>query len=176
MPNWCENHATLKHNDPAMIKRAMDAFLRAKLLSEFVPVPEPLTNTVAGHVSEGYDRELHEFQQKLNVKHFGYANWYDFAIAEWGTKWDIGGDNGSAHLENENTLRLDFSSAWTPPTAFYDKLQGMGFEVEALYCEPGAGFAGRHDADGDDCYDIESELMPKEIREAFSLELEGEEE
>jgi hypothetical protein len=37
MPNWCANTVTLEHDDPAMIKRAEDAFAAGRFLQEFVP-------------------------------------------------------------------------------------------------------------------------------------------
>ena len=147
MPNYCNNSLKLRHDDPAMIDRAMKAFQEGKLLEEFVPVPTELKETMAGHYGDGYKRELHEFTQQLNIKYFGYANWYDFAVAEWGTKWDIGGD-GTIERENDNELSMTFESAWSPPLAAYEKLQAMGFYVVGFYWEPGMCFCGRFDAEG----------------------------
>lgn len=43
MAYWCENLVTFRHKDPVMLKRAKDAFNRARLLEEFVPVPVDLS-------------------------------------------------------------------------------------------------------------------------------------
>jgi len=37
MPNWCSNSLTLKHNNPAMIDKAVAGFTEGKLLETFVP-------------------------------------------------------------------------------------------------------------------------------------------
>ena len=37
MPNWCSNSLTLKHDDPAMIDKAVAGFTEGKLLETFVP-------------------------------------------------------------------------------------------------------------------------------------------
>lgn len=149
MPNWCNNDLILKHADKAQIDKALAAFKEGKLLETFVPVPEALKETMAGHYGDPYKRELHEFTQQLNIKYFGYANWYDFAVAEWGTKWDIGGRDNTAEQLDDNTIVLTFESAWSPPIAAYEKLQALGFDVTGYYWEPGMCFCGRFDGEGD---------------------------
>ena len=147
MPNYCNNSLKLRHDDPAMIDRAMKAFQEGKLLEEFVPVPTELKETMAGHYGDGYKRELHEFTQQLNIKYFGYANWYDFAVAEWGTKWDV---SEPQYTENKDgSVTIWFDTAWAPPMPIYEELEAQGFEVEATYCEQGVGYAGWY-ADGED--------------------------
>ena len=44
---------------------------------------------------------------------------------------------------------MGFESAWSPPIYAYEKLQALGFQVTAYYWEPGMGFCGRFDSDGD---------------------------
>lgn len=60
MPNWCENTATLCHDNPEMLARAANAVTAGTLLQELVPMPED--------IGEG---------------------WYDWAITNWGTKRDV---------------------------------------------------------------------------------------
>ena len=153
MPNYCYNRLTLRHADPALINRAATAFKAGKLLDEFVPVPKELRDTVSGSYAAGYARELHEFQQNLNIKYFGFRNWYDFCCANWGTKWDVSGEVIS---EESNLLVVEFESAWSPPLDFYGTIQNLGFEVTAYYWEPGMAFAGRFDQDGDEFFKVKS--------------------
>jgi hypothetical protein len=129
---------------------------------------------VAGRVGDSIEQEALEAQEKLNEAQHGYKNWYDFCTNEWGTKWDVG-DEGSQTLVNENELTTTFSSAWSPPTGAYAKLQDLGFEVEAYYYEPGMCFAGIYDENGDDCYNIEGssesvrENIPQRLDEMFNI-------
>jgi hypothetical protein len=173
MPNWCDNTLTLKHKDPAMIKRAFDALEKGAFLNEFVPIPESL-HIVAGRVGDSIEQEALEAQEKLNEAQHGYKNWYDFCTNEWGPKWDVG-DEGSQTLVNENELTTTFSSAWAPPTGAYAKLQDLGFEVEAYYYEPGMCFAGIYDENGDDFYNIDGssesvrENIPQVLDEMFNI-------
>ena len=169
MPNWCNNDLTLTHADPEMLDRAEKAFRAGAFLSEWIPIPEPLKETMSGAYSDPYRKELHEFTQKLNVKYFGYTNWYDFCLKEWGTKWDVGGEDATCVRERDSIL-LSFESAWSPPTEVYYKLQELGFDVVAWYWEPGVGFVGRHDKDGDVCYETEDlSLVPPDFFDVYDL-------
>jgi len=174
MPNWCNNSVVLKHNDPAMIERARNAFNGEGLLQEFIPVPQALRDTVSGSMGED-KREAHEAQQKANREQYGYANWYDFCVSEWGTKWEIGADGNPAQ-DIDGGLVLGFDSAWSPPIAAYEKLLEMGFEIEAMYYEPGMAFAGVWDNGHDDYYEYGgldsagiAETLPAELDEAFGI-------
>jgi hypothetical protein len=170
MPNWCNNYLELEHEDPAMIERARKAFADGKLLAEFVPVPEDLS-IVAGRVGDDEDQKQKDLvaQMEVNVAKHGYANWYDYCVNEWGTKWDVGGDGGMA-TEGVNRIEMNFDSAWAPPTAAMDKFMALGFKVKLVYWESGMCFAGIYDENGDDYIDY-SDMTADEVAEAINPEL-----
>ena len=141
MPNWCNNNLTLEHEDPAMIQRAYDALQRGEFLNEFIPVPEDLKIT-SGFLGNGPEQEELERQTKANVEKYGYGNWYDFSIGEWGTKWDVGCDGQSDIHPDGKMLHTSFDSAWSPPVNAYYKLEELGFTVNAMYYEGGMCYAG----------------------------------
>jgi hypothetical protein len=147
MPNWCSNGLTLTHSDPVMIDRVIKG--KEGLLQEFIPCPQALIDTVSGFVGEG-QAEL-EAQQASNVAKYGYATWYDHNVNEWGTKWDVSAD--SIERLDENTVSMSFDSAWAPPVAAYERLEALGFTVEAFYYEPGMQFVGKYSEGYDDCYE-----------------------
>lgn len=170
MPNWCANTAILKHEDPAMIARARAGAV-AGLLNEFIPVPKPLMETVSGHMGNGYEQELNQFKMQLNLKYFGYKDWYDFCTGEWGTKWDVTGDA----QDHDNGVMIVFDSAWAPPIAAYEKLVDMGFEVAAKYYEPGCAFVGEWVNGEDMLFEIQGnsdwviDNIPEHLDEAFAI-------
>ena len=174
MPNWCNNSVEIYHDDPAMIERVRTAFNGEGLLKEFIPVPQALLDTVSGSTGED-KREAHEAQQKANVEQYGYANWYDFCVNEWGTKWEIGADGNPAQ-DIPGGLMLGFDSAWSPPIAAYEKLLEMGFRIRAMYYEPGMAFAGVWEDGADDYYEYSgmnsdqiAEELPSELDECFCI-------
>ena len=166
MPNWCNNTVTLEHSDPAMIERAKAAFLDGKFLNEFIPVPEDL-HIVAGSVgAQGSPEQTElELKEQANREKHGYATWYEFCVNEWGTKWDVGGDDGYVQDLNGGIM-LTFDSAWAPPTNAYEKLVDMGFRVHATYFEGGMMFAGDWENGEDDYYEL-GNMSSEEIREAL---------
>jgi hypothetical protein len=137
-----------------MITRAKQAFKDGRLLEEFCPVPASL-HIVAGRVGDDSD----EAQKKLaedtarNIATHGYGNWYDYCVNEWGTKWDVGGDGDQATVESPNSIKMNFDSAWAPPTAAMDKFMDLGFKVKLIYWESGMCFCGLYDENGDDYMD-----------------------
>ncbi len=142
MPNWCNNNLTLKHEDPAMIKRAHDAIERGELLQEFIPRPQELKDTISGGYGDPKKQAELEEKTKRNVEKYGYGNWYDFCVGEWGTKWDIG-EQGCSDIHPDGLImNAHFDSAWSPPVDAYYKLEELGFEVDAMFYEPGMSFAG----------------------------------
>jgi hypothetical protein len=152
MPNWCNNGITLRHADPAMIDRVVNA--KDGLLMEFLPTPQDLVDTVAGFVGE--DKEAaHLAQQARNIELYGAKDWYDWNVNNWGTKWDFSLD--SVDRADANTVTASFDSAWSPPIAAYGRLVELGFEIEAFYNEPGMCFCGKYTGSGneesDDCVD-----------------------
>ena len=175
MPNWCNNNLTLEHDDPAMIKRAFDALERGEFLSEFIPVPKELSETISGSFGDDERQALLEAQTARNIETHGYGNWYDFCVNEWGTKWDCGEQGASDIRPDGLMLHTFFDTAWAPPVAAYEKLEAMGFRVNAMYYEPGMGYAGSF-SDGS-CDDAELEGLSAddiereypELDEAFGI-------
>jgi hypothetical protein len=178
MPNWCNNTLELQHDDAEMITRAKAAFKDGKLLNEFCPVPESL-HVTAGRVGEKGSPEQTELeaQEKANIAAHGYSNWYDYCVNEWGTKWDVGGDDYNEPIdEGPNKVIMSFDSAWAPPTAAMDKMMDLGFSVRLYYYESGMCFAGIYSEDGDDYYDLSNlsseqakEELPEALDEMFGI-------
>ena len=169
MPNWCNNTVEIYHADPAMLERVRTAFKDARLLEEFIPVPKDL-QIVAGMVSDPDEQKKLEEDTKRNMEVHGYANWYDYCVNEWGTKWDVGGDDLGPAQDIPGGLMLTFDSAWAPPCAAYEKLTDMGFRIRAMYYEPGMAFAGIWE-DGDDQFYEYGGLNSEQIAEELPVEL-----
>ena len=146
MPNWCNNGVTLRHADPQMIDRVIKG--KEGLLMEFLPTPQELVDTVAGSFGDDEKQAALEAQESDNLAKYGHRNWYDWNIANWGTKWDFALEN--IDRVDANTVSAAFDSAWAPPIDAYIKLCALGFEIEAMYYEPGMGFVGKFTGDADD--------------------------
>jgi hypothetical protein len=174
MPNWCNNTLTLTHEDPAMILRAKEALDRGEFLNEFIPVPEDLKIT-SGYLGSGDEQKELERKTAENVEKYGYGNWYDYCVGEWGTKWDVGGDGQSDIHPDGKMLHTSFDSAWSPPVNAYERLVELGFGVEAMYYEGGMGYAGAFSNGADEELNLEGmsadeiEQNYPELDEAFCI-------
>lgn len=184
MPNWCNNTITISHPDMAMMKRVVKGYNQNKLLDEFIPVPLELKEG-AMNPSElmkirnwEYKKELDKVREELNRKYFGYKDWYDYCVSEWGTKWDIGRDSAPTLLMKDikdKTVTFDFDSAWSFPSGAYEKLVDMGFSIKAYYFEGGMGFCGMWENGSDDYYEIHGNSewvlnnIPASINQHFGI-------
>ena len=170
MPNWCNNVLTLTHKDPAMIERAVDAVNRELLLQEFVPCPQDLLDTSAGFFGDGDKQRELELKEQANIEKYGYKNWYDWCVANWGTKWDV---CEPELLETDsNTIKLAFDSAWAPPIEAYNGLLELGFEVDAMYNEFGMAFCGWYCDGTDQYFEYTSDTVgsiPRDLDEQFGI-------
>lgn len=170
MPNWTANAARLTPTDDA--SRNLIAAIAAEAKGEgnifqlIKPCPQALRDTVAG-----FGPGL-EGPQEVNRARYGYANWYEWCVDHWGTKWDA--RNIDALELNNGALVLHFDSAWSPPIGIYAELHVRGVLVTAAYAECGIGFVGIWQDGNDqedrmpcDWIDNEGEPRPHAIAEFF---------
>ena len=57
-------------------------------------------------------RKITEEEHRL-IEKTGYADWHDWSVGNWGTKWDASHSHMS--ILNATTLRMEFDTAWAPP-------------------------------------------------------------
>lgn len=173
MPNWCCNSLHLAHDNPEMIERAVQAAGAGRLLSEFVPCPQALQDTVCGGYSDHQQQEELERMRSANIAEYGYPTWYEWSIDNWGCKWDV--DCHAVNREDANNAFMAFDSAWCPPIEFYEHMEEMGFIVEAYWYEPGMMFCGQREDGSTDEYSIQGNSewvannIPKAIDEAMGI-------
>lgn len=164
MPNWCSN--TVEVRGPTKIVKSL---VDHKFdFQKIHPCPEAL-NITAGREGADEDEAQKELvrKEKANLKKYGYKNWYDWCVDQWGTKWNAGGSDREDMLvdfdddvDDTGIAVFSFSSAWAPPVGVYDKLKELHPElyIQGRYYEPGVGFMGVWD-DGDDrAYNMEGFL------------------
>lgn len=171
MPNWCENVVTFTHSDPAMLARITTA--ADKLFNEFFPCPPELLDTISGFVSGDEAQAALEAKQKSNMAKYSHADWYSWCLEYWGCKWDV---EASVEPSGDDSLVVTFSSPWSPPIAFYESMETIGFTVDAKFYECGMSFCGRYSSelgfesfqiDGDSDWVVDN--IPHDIDEEFNI-------
>ena len=110
-------------------------------------------------------KDICKFKEK-----YGYDNWYDWRLANWGTKW-----NACESLYDEDTQNMHFDTAWSIPEPILAKLAEENPEVNLdVYCEEEQGWFEeydskngilRHTASGDNIWDEETDQTHEERQE-----------
>lgn len=149
MPNWCSNKLTVSHSDKTALNRFVQTYNKGVVCEEFLPKPKDIGD-----------------------------GWYGWCIQNWGTKWDIGADEGTDHEERyalratvvDNEANCSFDSAWSPPIGLYNKLVELGYKVHASYFEPGMAFCGIYTDGYDNCIDYQDkDMIPVGIWNEYNL-------
>lgn len=119
MPNWCSNEMNIKGK-----KEDLDLLLEK-----------------ANNEEENNPLSLDKlFPTENTGKEDG---WYEWRLANWGTKWDL----SDVELErlSDDEISVRFSTAWSPPLEAFVKISKDYPEIEfsVFYSEPGADFCGK---------------------------------
>ena len=158
MPNYCNNVVEIR-GPVKVVKALVDHRLD---FMKIYPYPKDL-DIVAGR--SGADDSPEQIQlvaaEESNLKKYGYKNWYDWCVSEWGTKWNAGGsDNADMQIDwdedgDDSIALFQFDTAWAPALGVLQKLRDDHPElsVECRYHEPGVGFMGVWTDGHDRCYD-----------------------
>ena len=161
MPNWCTQYGEVRGTNKEL-KRFVEA-IRVEQddewkslpehnrsywsLNQLFPIPTELHETISGGYGTNEDGTKKpeqialEEQQAKNVAKYGYKDWYDWAYANWDTKW------GACNIEfdedtfqdGNNSIQLSWESAWSPAVGliknisaqFPELVFGMHFTEEA---------------------------------------------
>ena len=137
--------------------------LAQAVIDGFKPCPECI-NTTTEHSKElglGLDCSIEESIRRL--QEYGHDNWYDWHIANWGTKWAA----SDADVEfTKTSMTARFDTAWSPPEPIYQALVDKFHDLEITWHwdEPGMDQSGDLDTgavydyqcdcdcDEEDCY------------------------
>ena len=126
MPNWCQNVATIVHED----KEKIDA--------------------IENELNKEKD-DVALFQMLRPRPADQEETWYAWNCDNWGTKWDI--SYCDFDRIDDYTIKLNFDTAWGPCTTLYEYMETEGYTVEAYYNEEGMAFCGSFIDGYDDYHD-----------------------
>ena len=159
MPNWCNNSITIQGSTETLKTFWEEANQEGSgLLNAMVPMPKALQGTTSP------DPQPEQGNYKGPQPEIdGFTNWYDWAVNNWGTKWDIELERLEFTDNEDGTSSISgsFESAWSPPIEAYNKfLADMdGCSLVADYHEPSMDFLGEYDNGADNYYEGLVELI-----------------
>lgn len=83
---------------------------------------EHLTGKRQGNVKDFSEEDFDAFIQCLkNYRSYGATSWYEWRIANWGTKWNAYGQNDKRNTEDT----IHFETAWRSPLALMAELSKL---------------------------------------------------
>lgn len=68
-----------------------------------------------GQVDMELGKTVHE-----NIKKYGFADWYEWSLTNWGTKWNA--CDAACFEDKDGEVVYDFNTAWSAPTPIIDEL------------------------------------------------------
>jgi len=150
MANWCDNEVVIVFSDDAEFHKVIEIIGEVQDHIGFKSEEERVVGL--------FDRFIPTPEGKLADE-----GWYGWRIENWGTKW-----NPQIHdiMMGCNTITIRFSSAWSPPQAFFTKFTEMYQSTEAYltYVEEGMGYCGKaRYAKGEELADAYINQIPTEM-------------
>jgi len=142
MPNWCSNNVFID-GERESVQRFVEYVALGDSpfsLQAILPMPDDLT--IAMHpvrivTQVEYDeyepqhddgRPITQEMSDRFTRLYGYDNWHDWRVANWGTKWDTDGREVRSWITPRirqlarAKARFDFNTAWGPPVGIYRAL------------------------------------------------------
>lgn len=140
MPNWVRHNIVIRGNKEE-IKNCYEQITKGEGFSfkNIIPMPEEL-NVTSGSISyiaekwakaSDEDKKEIEAKNKLtdkekaqiqkivnNIAKYGFPTWYEWSLANWGTKWDackVVPDGGIECECDEDEITIAFDTAWSTP-------------------------------------------------------------
>jgi hypothetical protein len=167
MPNWCYNSLCVSGNKEILADFVSKTLVPCNMSSEeeydeshrftfniLHPTPKALEgNTSPLRKLEGEDDTQFKERMAENVRLYGAEDWYRWHLDNWGTKWDA--KSTSVEQLDDTNFNVQFHTAWSPPTTLYENMVEDGWEVRALYHEPGMVFIGSYEDGFDDYYEYD---------------------
>lgn len=129
MPNWVTNELKITSDNPELIKA-----VRAKILTVYngddyvgcngkeylsfaLLIPENLDDPNYRVKAEGASITATDKRADGTI-----FDWYNYHIDKWGCKWDSAPDEFNLYDDTETSLGMSFTTAWSCPCEWYEKL------------------------------------------------------
>lgn len=165
MPNWCFNRIDISHPNIMEIVNLLESDESPFDFEKIVPMPPILKTTTSGRREFEIDgqkvtldawfvpntgdfiadqKQSRPFtpEEQAALDAIGCRCWYDWALANWGTKWNS--SRAEREVVDNDFVHYSFHTAWSPPTFVIDALRERFpyAHITAFYDEPGMRAAG----------------------------------
>jgi len=162
MPNYCSCKLEVSGNKDELAK-FISTMNGTFSFNQIIPMPEELTKIHNGYATikvNGVDKQVRSWMEeddgngncvrvpvpaelaKRLINTYGTTSWYNWAISNWGTKWDAGDVRVDVGKDQAN---IWFETAWSPPRAYLEKVSEIfGLKFSIHFAEGGSCFWGTY--------------------------------
>lgn len=183
MPNWCENIATISHDNKESMQPLVNA-LKSVTQARKEYYDKLDNESVMDTFQDCYEANYDDCPQFFQATHpmpdelkgtsspQDSPNWHDWRLANWGTKWDVRYDSLKIHSMSDTSITVQFDTAWSPPQEWYAHMRLWNFKVDAYYFEGAMDFCGLDtEEDGEETYSCSQQLdlIPSRIDKLFGI-------
>lgn len=149
MPNWCSNDLVVTGNSSQLKDFVSKSVKEDNMfyLDGLVPTPPILLQQTSPSMYRGDENDTqakseYEMRQNLLKLEYGFTDWYNWRVYNWGTKWDVSDSYVSV---DEDKVAISFESAWSPPISWVHRVCEMypDLKFELYYMEEGMGYCGK---------------------------------
>lgn len=79
-----------------------------------------------------------------NIKKYGYPQWYDWCVENWGTKWNVEDDVDVSYNKNTDEYDITFDTAWSVPSGIVEKYSEFCNDEEFYWKYEDEDYDGTH--------------------------------
>ena len=140
MPNWTSNTIRIA-GEETELRAFLDAVKSEGQFFDFnrlIPMPALLKNTSKGHRTlggrvvtswyvqpESGKTRAFTASEEAALRDIGYLNWYDWSVANWGTKWNACHVAVRSEGISRGIAEITFDTAWSAPEPVFREMFAM---------------------------------------------------
>jgi hypothetical protein len=140
MPNWCKNHLTVRGKRDDVLEFVTLVGRGVSLIADAVNAARAIdaseSQSIAQAVIDSFNTsELFSFDGHIPEPEHEGDGWYQWRVANWGTKWDACDHEILEYdfSEDPSSIVIEFNTAWSPPAVWFaaivDRHQNLEFEM-----------------------------------------------
>ena len=108
MPNWVYNEISVEKKYAEKLKTIIK---NGGICQHYKPMPKALEISRFDTQNEWKENKEYDNQVEANKKNYGFPDWYEWKVNEWGTKW---GECEPKEEESGDMFYYRYMTAWGP--------------------------------------------------------------
>lgn len=143
MPNHITN-ITIIRGDKAKIQEVLRVVGKTMDFNKIIPMPKELKDTERAYYADEEKQKALDQKRAENKAKYGFESWYEWALANWDTKWnayDHRKTKVERYAEDKYLITYGYLTAWSCPVAILCALsKKFGVYIDHYYADEDYGY------------------------------------